>query len=62
MRPKEIYILGFGHSGSTLLDIMLSNHPNVIGVGEIYKLHRYGWIANEDRRCACGVLHYKCLF
>lgn len=49
-----LYITGYGHSGSTLLDIMLGNHRHVAGVGEVTKLHRSGWTNGADRRCACG--------
>lgn len=57
-----LYITGFGHSGSTLLDIMLSNHPDVVGVGELAKLHRSGWTNGADRRCACGLPINDCVF
>jgi hypothetical protein len=60
MAPKVVYIMGFGHSGSTLLDIVLSNHPHVESVGELKKVHRYGWTNNNDRRCACGLPVYQC--
>lgn len=51
-----IYIIGRGHSGSTLLDLLLGNHSDVIGLGELK------WISNEKRadmdflenKCTCG--------
>jgi len=36
-----IYILGAGHCGSTILDIMLNNNSQVFSVGEIRSIHRY---------------------
>ena len=33
-----IYIAGIGHSGSTLLDVLLGSHPDICGVGEIGRL------------------------
>jgi hypothetical protein len=59
MKPKVIYIMGCGHSGSTVLDIVLGNHPEIESVGELYKLQRSGWTQDMNRRCACGKpIHY----
>ena len=33
MAVPVVFILGLGHSGSTLLDILLGSHPEGIGVG-----------------------------
>jgi hypothetical protein len=59
-RVRVIYILGAGRSGSTLLDTVLANHREVVGVGELVNLHRAGWTANEI--CACGKLGTECDF
>ncbi len=59
---KVIYVMGAGHSGSTLLDIILSNHPNIVSVGELYKLHRSGFIRTDQRRCSCGLPIHECLY
>ena len=32
--PGLLLIRGLGHSGSTLLDLVLGGHPSIIGVGE----------------------------
>jgi len=37
MKKKIIYILGLGHSGSTLIEYYLSSFKNCIGIGEAYK-------------------------
>ena len=29
------YIAGFGRSGSTVLDVLLGNHPEVLSLGEV---------------------------
>ena len=61
-----IYITGRGHSGSTLLDLLLSSHSEVAGMGEIKVLSRHVAARREksahphpkpllDGRCACGV-------
>jgi hypothetical protein len=57
---KVIYIIGAGHSGSTLLDIVLSNHPDIEGVGELTNLVCRGWKLNEY--CACGEPGNDCPF
>ena len=49
---KVIYIVGFGRSGSTLLDIVLGSHPDLMGGGELTNLVQGGWINNDY--CACG--------
>ena len=62
---KVLYIMGAGRSGSTILDIVLGNHPNVESTGELTNLVRNGWIGGkslmgiEHKRlrvpiCACG--------
>ncbi len=38
---KVLYILGTGHCGSTLLDMMLNAHPRITGLGEVENLRRY---------------------
>jgi len=51
-RPKLLYILSVGHSGSTLLDIMLGAHPKGVSLGELaFK----GDFLNISRKCSCGV-------
>lgn len=36
-----LYILGSGHCGSTLLDMLLNGHSQIIGMGELVTLRRY---------------------
>lgn len=57
---KIIYICGSGRSGSTLLDIILSNQEDSVGVGELNYLHRF--IKSEGELCACGSVFSKCSF
>src|SRR5262245_28833668 len=57
---RVIYIIGAGRSGSTLLDTVLANHPDVVGVGELVNLHSAGWTSDEV--CACGKLGTECDF
>jgi Sulfotransferase family len=38
---KICYILGAGHCGSTLLGLLLGTHPDVVYVGELWRLGRH---------------------
>lgn len=55
-----IYVIGVGHSGSTVLDTVLGNHPQIESVGELINLPRSGW-TNADY-CACGQPGNECQF
>jgi hypothetical protein len=62
---RVLKITGSARSGSTILDIVLGNHPDIESVGEVNKLGRTGWISRESLRgidpkrlqvpiCTCG--------
>ena len=62
---KVLYVVGVGRSGSTILDIVLGNHPDIQSTGEVTNLVRTGWISHESLRgieqekrrlplCTCG--------
>src|ERR671939_281825 len=62
---KVLKITGLGRSGSTILDVVLGNHPSIESVGEVGNLMRNGWISRESLRgidpkrlrrpiCTCG--------
>src|ERR687890_582098 len=62
---KVLKITGLGRSGSTILDVVLGNHPHIESVGEVGNLMRNGWISRESLRgipekslrvplCTCG--------
>jgi hypothetical protein len=62
---KVLKITGSARSGSTVLDVVLGNHPDIESVGEVNKLIRTGWISRESLRgidpkrlrvpiCTCG--------
>lgn len=38
---KVIYIYGTGHNGSTLLNLLLNAHPDIVGVSEIINLDKH---------------------
>src|SRR3712207_6848820 len=41
---------GLGRSGSTVLDVVLGNHPSIESVGEVGNLFRTGWVSRESLR------------
>jgi hypothetical protein len=62
---KVLKITGLGRSGSTILDVVLGNHPKIESVGEVGNLMRNGWISRKSLRgipekslrvplCTCG--------
>lgn len=54
-----VYIIGYGRSGSTLLDAILGNHPKIFGAGELTNLFTE---TLEDRSCSCGQNLQSCKF
>lgn len=58
---KIIYLIGTGHSGSTLLDIILGAHPQGAAVGEMIGISR--WLKHEEKTdCSCGQNLKNCEF
>lgn len=57
---KVLYIAGYGRSGSTVLDVVLGNHPDMVSVGELTYLAD-DW-SDPDRSCACGAPYVHCDF
>jgi hypothetical protein len=53
-----VYILGYGRSGSTILDILLGSDPAIQSVGGLDLLSRE-W---ENRSCSCGLGYDACAF
>jgi hypothetical protein len=67
MKPnkvKVLYILGGGHSGSTVLSLILGTAPQVFNAGELklYNQHyTYEW-DKEHSHCMCGETAIECPF
>ncbi len=50
-KPRYIYICSAGHSGSTLLDLLIGSHPRIASLGEIDQLSKNLAL---DTECSCG--------
>jgi hypothetical protein len=59
-RPKVLYLVGWGRSGTTLMDNVLGSHAGVFTAGEVTMLWELGLL--ERRRCGCGVPVPECDF
>lgn len=57
---RVVYIAGVGRSGSTVLDSVLGNHPQIQSVGELSRLANDAWIHNFY--CSCGKRSQECPF
>lgn len=63
MKPRIVYIVGLGHSGSTLLDMLLGSHSQMRGLGEIVPfLKATDWEKELQSTCSCGEKGYDCPF
>jgi hypothetical protein len=60
MTPTVLFLGGAGRSGSTLLERMLGQLPEVCAVGEVVHLPRRGLLDDED--CGCGCPFSTCPF
>ena len=71
--PGLLLIRGLGHSGTTILDLALGAHPQILGLGEVARLvgsprpgeggkgpARLRGAGRYERRCTCGELVADC--
>jgi len=58
--PLLVFVAGPGRSGSTLIDLLLNNHPAVQSLGEIHRLNLYARTNPEP--CTCGRPVAECPF
>ena len=54
----HLYIMGSGHSGSTILDILLGNSSQIESVGELLS----GLSRSDTEPCSCGTTMSDCAF
>ena len=62
MSPELIYICGSGHSGSTLLDMILGGHSKISALGEAHRVYLSAHNEGKVHLCACGLTLEKCEF
>tara|TARA_B100000315_G_C14514851_1_gene558691 strand:+ start:49 stop:1002 length:954 start_codon:yes stop_codon:yes gene_type:complete len=69
MKHKIIYIAGGGHSGSTLLSLIIGSSDNVFSLGEVYYFNSFNKPENDpdlfsiyENRCTCGKIFTECKF
>ena len=55
-----VYIASPGHTGSTILDLLLGEHPEIVSLGEVQLIDR--WTADPERSCTCGAHVLDCPF
>lgn len=56
--PRIVYVVGCGHSGSTLLDMLVSTHSRIFSAGEAKMFRR-----QPDTVCTCGAERWQsCAF
>jgi hypothetical protein len=57
---RVLFIGGLGRSGSTLVELLLAQSPDVCALGEVVHLWQRG--LGDDDRCGCGVRFSGCEF
>lgn len=69
MKARVAYIVAAGHSGSTLLDLLLGSRPGVCSAGEfaylpwqISRRERSGEGASRQKLCGCALAFDECPF
>jgi hypothetical protein len=58
--PRVLFVGGLGRSGSTLLELILAQSPDVCAVGEV--VHLWERALGADERCGCGERFTACPF
>jgi Sulfotransferase family len=56
--PKVVYIGGYGHSGSTVLEYIMAGSPAVLACGEVISSIRRG--TRKPETCTCGREGHEC--
>jgi hypothetical protein len=60
---RVVYILGLAHSGTTIIDRILSCYPGVIGLGEVeHIIRRIDRGSAHNLNCPCGAKSSECPF
>jgi hypothetical protein len=59
---KILYLMGAGHVGSTVIDVVIGAHPRIESLGEAWKLPLAWADPASERVCACGAPIAACAF
>ena len=62
MDRKVIFVMGPGHCGSTLFDLIMGSHSDVFSLGEFHRIHRAIDDFQEGYPKICGVCTGRCEF
>lgn len=62
MDKKVVFIMGPGHCGSTLLDLLLGSHSRCFSLGELYRISSLIDKPGATERRICGVCVGECDF
>ena len=57
---KIIYIVGLSHSGSTILDMLLTTAGKAVGLGQVWTVLREDPAHTRTRICSCGASAPEC--
>lgn len=60
MNPHVVYVLGLGHSGSTILQYMLCNNEATLGLGEVHHAAAGLPWSQSTEDCSCGAAIASC--
>jgi hypothetical protein len=60
LRPRVMFVGGYGRSGSTVLDTLLDRVPGVTAVGEFR--HLFGRALHDNELCSCGKPFDDCAY
>jgi hypothetical protein len=60
-KPKVVLIAGSAHGGTTILSMVLGQHPQIFATGKLRNFP-HGDLFNEDKVCSCGTPTHACPF
>jgi hypothetical protein len=59
-KRRIIYVVGLGHSGSTVLDMLLTTGGKTVGLGQVWTVLREEPAQSRVRVCSCGAAASDC--
>lgn len=60
-KPKVVLIAGSAHGGTTILNMVLGQHPEIFATGKL-RGFPHGSLFTEDNVCSCGASAQTCPF